>query len=125
MHNIWLIAKREYMERVRTRGFILATVLIPCLMAALIGGSAYFMSRTKTNSHIAIVTADRTLGQDIKQQLETGKNSQMTVDVMEPSAATRAGLDAQLHVHAAQLAGYLWITSPAQSGQRPLFAYHA
>ena len=125
MHNIWLIAKREYMERVRTRGFILATVLIPCLMAALIGGSAYFMSRTKTNSHIAVVTSDRTLGQDIKRQLETGKNSEMTVDVMQPSAATQAGLDAQLHTHAAQLAGYLWITPAAQPGDRPSFAYHA
>jgi ABC-2 type transport system permease protein len=124
MHNIWLIAKREYMERVRTRGFILATVLIPCLMAALIGGSAYFMSRTKTNSHIAVVTSDRTLGQDIKHQLETGKNSEMTVDVMEPSAATQAGLDAQLHMHSSQLAGYLWIT-PGQPGERPHFAYHA
>jgi ABC-2 type transport system permease protein len=125
MHNIWLIAKREYMERVRTKGFILATVLIPCLMAALIGGSAFFMSRTKTNSHIAVVTSDRMLGQDIKHQLETGKNSDMTVDLMEPSAATRAGLDSQLHTHAAQLAGYLWIAPPAQPGQRPLFAYHA
>jgi ABC-2 type transport system permease protein len=124
MHNIWLIAQREYMERVRTRGFILATVLIPCLMAALIGGSAYFMSRTKTNSHIAVVTSDRTLGQDIKHQLETGKNSEMTVDVMEPSAATQAGLDAQLHMHSSQLAGYLWIT-PGQPGERPHFAYHA
>jgi ABC-2 type transport system permease protein len=125
MHNVWLIAKREYTERVRTRGFILATVLIPCLMAALIGGSAYFMSRTKTNSHIAIVTSDRTLGQDIKHQLETGMNSEMTVDVMEPSAATQAGLDTQLHTHSSQLAGYLWITPAEQPGGRPHFAYHA
>lgn len=125
MHNVWLIAKREYMERVRTKGFILATVLIPVLMAALVGGSAFFMSRTKTNSHIAVVASDRTLGQDIKHQLETGKDSDMTVDLMEPSAATRAGLDAQLHTRSGQLAGYLWITPPAQSGQRPLFAYHA
>jgi ABC-2 type transport system permease protein len=125
MHNIWLIAKREYLERVRTRGFMLATVLIPCLMAALIGGSAYFAARTKTSSHIAVVTSDRTLGKDIKQQLETGKNSEMTVDLMQPSAATQAGLDAQLHTHAAQLAGYLWITPAAQPGERPHFAYHA
>lgn len=125
MHNIWLIAKREYTERVRTKGFILATVLIPVLMAALVGGSAYFGAHAKTNSHIAVVTSDRTLGQDIKHQLETGKNSEMTVDVMEPSNATRAGLDAQLHTHRAQLAGYLWITPPTQPGERPHFAYHA
>ena len=125
MHNVWLIAKREYMERVRTKGFILATVLIPCFMAALVGGSAFFMKSTKTTSHIAIVTSDRRLGQDIKQQLETGRDSQMTVDLMEPSEATRASLDAQLHTHRAQLAGYLWITPPSQPGERPRFAYHA
>ncbi len=125
MHNIWLIAKREYMERVRTKGFILATVLIPCFMAALVGGSAFFMARTKTTSHIAIVTSDRTLGQDIQHQLETGKNSDMTVDLLAPSGATRAGLDTQLHTHSSQLAGYLWITPSAQPGQRPHFEYHA
>ncbi|HZQ42597.1 MAG TPA: ABC transporter permease [Acidobacteriaceae bacterium] len=125
MHNIWLIAKREYMERVRTKGFILATVLIPCFMAALVGGSAFFMTRTKTSSHIAVVTSDRTLGQDIKHQLETGKNSEMTVDVMQPSGATRSGLDTQLHTHSSQLAGYLWITPSPQPGQRPHFEYHA
>ncbi|HEY4010071.1 MAG TPA: ABC transporter permease [Acidobacteriaceae bacterium] len=125
LQNIWLIARREYMERVRTKGFILATVLIPCFMAALVGGSTFFASRTKTNSHIAVVTSDRTLGQDLKHQLETGRESDMTVDLMEPSAATRSGLEAQLHTQSAQLAGYLWITAPAQPGERPHFAYHA
>ncbi len=125
LQNIWLIARREYMERVRTKGFILATVLIPCFMALIVGGSAFFMTRTKTNSHIAVVTSDRNLGQDLKQQLETGKESDMTVDLMEPSAATRAGLDAQLHTKASQLAGYLWITPAAQPGERPRFEYHA
>ena len=32
MHNILLIARREYMERVRTKGFKIATILIPTLM---------------------------------------------------------------------------------------------
>lgn len=125
MHNVWLIAKREYMERVRTKGFILATVLIPLFMAALVGGSAFMMQRTKTSSHIAIVTADKKLGQDITHQLETGKDSQMTVDLLDPSKATRAGLDAELHLHSSELAGYLWIDPPATPGARPHFEYHA
>jgi ABC-2 type transport system permease protein len=125
MHNVWLIAKREYMERVRTKGFILATVLIPLFMAALVGGSAFFMTRTKASSHIAIVTSDRTLGEDLRHQLETGKKSEMTVDLVSPSAATRAGLDAQLHLRSSQLAGYLWIDPPAVPGERPHFEYHA
>jgi ABC-2 type transport system permease protein len=125
MHNVWLIARREYMERVRTKGFLLATVLIPLFMAALVGGSAFFMSRSKTSSHIAVVTSDSTLGRDLKHQLETGKDSEMTVDLLPPSEATRLALEAQLHTHAAQLAGYLWITPAAASGERPHFAYHA
>ena len=39
MHNIWLIAKREYTERVRTRGFMIATILIPLLMTVGIAGT--------------------------------------------------------------------------------------
>lgn len=47
MHNTWLIAKREYLERVRTKGFIIATVLIPLLMGALVFGSAYMGSKVQ------------------------------------------------------------------------------
>jgi ABC-2 type transport system permease protein len=113
------------MERVRTKGFILATILIPLFMAALVGGSAFMMQRTKTSSHIAVVTSDRMLGEDIQHQLETGKNSQMTVDLLAPSATTRGALNAQLHARATRLAGYLWIDAPATPGVRPHFEYHA
>ncbi|HVG27357.1 MAG TPA: ABC transporter permease, partial [Acidobacteriaceae bacterium] len=125
MHNVWLIAKREYIERVRSKSFILATILIPVLMAALVGGSAFLMSRTKTTSHIAVITGDSTLAHDLKQQLETGKGSEMTVDLLPPSAATRSTLDSQLHARSGRLAGYLWVNPPKNSGDRPTFEYHA
>ena len=32
LHNTWLIAKREYVERIRAKSFIVMTVLIPTLM---------------------------------------------------------------------------------------------
>jgi ABC-2 type transport system permease protein len=35
MHNVWLIARREYIERIRTRGFLITTVLIPLIMGGL------------------------------------------------------------------------------------------
>ena len=123
MHNIWLIAKREYTERVRTKGFIIATVLIPVLMGLLVFGSAYLGSKSKTASHIAIVTSNAAFGADLKTQLETGKNSNMTVDVDTPSDATRAALNADLHDKSSSLAGYLWVTPPAQTGARAHFAY--
>jgi len=33
MRNVWIIAHREYMERIRTRGFLITTVMIPLIMA--------------------------------------------------------------------------------------------
>jgi ABC-2 type transport system permease protein len=123
MHNVWLIAKREYLERVRTKGFMIATVLIPLLMGALVFGSAYMGSKSKTSSHIAVVTSDSVLGSDIKHQLEGGKENDMQVDVSTPSEDTRAALDVQLHAKGSSLAGYLWVT-PAV-GDRPTFTYTA
>ena len=38
MRNIWLIAKREYLERIRTKAFLFSTILIPLLM----GGGIIF-----------------------------------------------------------------------------------
>ena len=125
MHNVWLIAKREYLERVRTKGFMIATVLIPLLMGALVFGSAYMGSKSKTSSHIAVVTGDAVLGSDIKHQLEGGKENDMQVDVSTPSDDTRAALDVQLHAKGSSLAGYLWVTPPATAGDRPTFTYTA
>ena len=40
MHNVWLIAKREYTERIKTKGFLIATILIPVLMGGGLFGVA-------------------------------------------------------------------------------------
>ena len=125
MHNVWLIAKREYRERVRTKGFILATVLIPLLLGGLVFGAGYFASNTKSSSHIAVVASDGRFGQDLKQQLEGGKESRMVVDVETPSASTRRRLEEQLHNRSSNLAGYLWVTPSTTVGQRPVFSYTA
>ncbi|HEY4356340.1 MAG TPA: ABC transporter permease [Acidobacteriaceae bacterium] len=125
MHNTWLIAKREYLERVRTKGFLLATVLIPCAMGALLFGTSYFMMQTKTTSHIAVVTTDNRLGEALQQRLKNGKHTDMQVDLYQPSDETRATLNSQLHTSKSKIAGYLWIKPPATSGERPVFEYHA
>ncbi len=125
MHNVWLIIKREYLERVRTKSFLLTTILIPLLMGGLVFGAGYFAANTKSSSHIAVVTTDARFAADLKQQLESGKESHMQVDVHAPSPAMRSSLDAALHNHDSSLAGYLWVTPAASVGQRPVFAYTA
>ena len=50
MHNVWLIARREYFERIRTKSFLIMTILIPVLMIGGIVGSILIGSRTKSAS---------------------------------------------------------------------------
>ena len=125
MHNVWLIARREYMERIRTRSFIVATVLIPLLMGGLIFGSSYIGSKSKLSAHIAVVSSDAAFANDLKQQLETGEGSKMQVDLLAPGGETRTLLDQRLHSKTSTLAGYLWVTRAVASDSRPAFSYHA
>ncbi len=122
MHNIWLIAKREYTERVRTRAFMIATILIPLLMSAGIAGMILIAKHSKSNSHIAVVSNDLKFATDIQDELEHGKDSEMLVDVISPpSANTRANLDAA--VKSKDLDGYLWINPPKTPAGRPVLQY--
>src|SRR5947209_7430341 len=122
MHNVWLIAKREYLERVRTKAFLISTLLIPLLMGGGIVGSIVAGSKTKSTSHITIVSPDQQLATDLQKELEKGKDSRMTVDVISPgNSATRATLDSMLADK--QIDGYLWITPGANPDDRPSFSY--
>ncbi|QNI36351.1 ABC transporter permease [Edaphobacter albus] len=122
MHNIFLIAKREYLERVRTKAFLISTLMIPLLMGGGIVGSILAGSKSKSTSHITIVSADQLLATDLQKELENGKDSEMTVDVISPgNSSTRATLDSMLVDK--QLDGYLWITPASSPNERPSFAY--
>ena len=118
MHNIWLIAKREYTERIRTKGFIIATVLIPALMGGGIFATAALATHSKTASHIAIVTSQSQPAADLKHELESGKDTTMTVDIVPPSSGITATLDKQIDNK--QLDGYL-VIHPASAPQQDTF----
>jgi ABC-2 type transport system permease protein len=122
MHNVWLIAKREYLERVRTKAFLLTTILIPLLMGGGIVGSIMTSAKSKSTSHIAVVSPDQQLATDLQSELTNGRDSRMTVDVISPPGRdTRATLDNELAEKA--LDGYLWITPGKTANDRPQFAY--
>jgi ABC-2 type transport system permease protein len=124
LHNTWLIAKREYLERVRTKAFLIATVLIPILMGGFVFASGYLGTKTKSIAHVAVVSADPQFTADLKSLLETGKRSHMTVDTYTPSPATRTALDEDLK-NKNGITGYLWVTPSPAAGKRPAFAYVA
>jgi ABC-2 type transport system permease protein len=130
MHNTWLIARREYLERIRTRGFLITTVMIPLVMAGFIFGSAIVGSKSHPNAHIAVVSSDVQLALDLQSQLQReqpqttdigeptpSKRNHILVDPMSPrpgqEEATRAIVTQELDN--GDLSGYLWITPAANS----------
>ncbi len=122
MHNVWLIAKREYLERVRTKAFLISTILIPLLMGGGIAFSVISGGKVKSTSHITIVSPDQQLATDLQTELQTGKDSRMAVDVISPgNGGTRKTLDEMLAEK--QLDGYLWITPGNKTTDRPVFSY--
>ena len=122
MHNVWLIAKREYLERIRTKAFLFFTIIFPLLMGGGIVVEAVTSAHARSTSHIAVVSHDQQLATDLQAELENGKDSKMTVDVISPPGTdTRGILDGELANKS--LDGYLWITPATQSNARPSFAY--
>jgi ABC-2 type transport system permease protein len=121
MHNAWLIAKREYLERVRTKAFLVATILIPVLMGGFVFGSAILARKTRSTSHLIIVSKDTQLVMDLQEQLKKGEGSEMSIDTMAPGDSVRDTLDQELVDHG--IDGYLWITPAATANGRPTFDY--
>jgi len=59
MRNLWLIVKREYLQRVRTKGFIISTLLMPALFAALFV-VPIFLARMQTGEPKKVAVVDET-----------------------------------------------------------------
>ncbi len=129
MHNVWLIARREYVERIRTRGFLITTVMIPLIMGGLLFGSVFVNSKSVSEAHIAIVSSDSQLALDLQSELQqqqavrmtqpnSSKVTRLTVDAMSIGPDTRAILDQELKSD--DLDGYLWITAaPTLANSEP------
>jgi ABC-2 type transport system permease protein len=68
MHNLLLIARREYLERIRSKAFIITTILIPALMGgSLLVPQLLLMSHGE--KHLVIVASERHTAEIIGQQL--------------------------------------------------------
>jgi ABC-2 type transport system permease protein len=125
MHKVWLIARREYLERIRTKAFIVSTILIPMLMGGFLFGSHYMDKKNRSSiSRVTIVASDTQLALDLQKELEASKENKIIVDLISPPGPdTRKILDDELDDKS--IDGYLWITPPTAPGGTPAVAYSA
>ena len=108
MRDIFLIAKREYLEQVRGKAFKVTTILIPLVFAGLIGVMTLAGKNSGVGKHLAIAATDPGLANRVRDQLVADKDAKVTVDVIAPaSGADREDLLAK--VDQKQLDGFLWV----------------
>jgi ABC-2 type transport system permease protein len=90
MHPMFVVAKRELLERIRTKWFVVVTLIGPALMVALVVIPAMIARHSAAGAKVAIADDANVLEPQLKQALETPKLG------WKPSIAPPGTTDAQL-----------------------------
>src|SRR6201987_2592801 len=108
MHEVLLIARREYLERVRSRAFLVMTILFPLFIGLMIGGSFLAGKLSSGDKNIAIASNDPVLASEVAAEMEPAPRSTKPPEVIAPATdAERAALNQR--VEDKTLDGYLWL----------------
>jgi ABC-2 type transport system permease protein len=115
LRNTLLIAKREYLERVKSRVFRITTILVPLGMAGLGLLGAMTGKKMEGVQNLAIVGDNPRLAQEVKAALEDGELKPKRVEVYAPATdADRA--EVKREVAAREIGGYLTlVTVPGEA----------
>lgn len=133
------IAKREYLTRVKSKGFWVATLLLPISLAALTVLPSLIAARTKASHRLAVVDEVGGLGEKIVAGLAAEesegtptppesdggtRSASVTAELVAPApdrAAQRAELDRR--VLAGEIDAWLWLSAEGLAGNE--VEYHA
>ena len=132
MRNLWLIIKREYLDRVRKRSFLVLTLLLPGIMTAVMLLPAKLITMGDKVQHLVVVTSTPQFGEMVRQRFlspisdtdddenaNSGTNAakqkpdqKYVIDVdAKPTEAERAVLRNKINSQA--IDGYLWLSEDA------------
>ena len=71
MRQVWIVMRREYLERVKTKGFILSTIALPVLMIGLIGLGAFLgVQSERSQRELALIDYTGLIGEEVASQIE-------------------------------------------------------
>jgi ABC-2 type transport system permease protein len=127
MHNILVIVKREYLERVRQKSFLITTLLIPAAFALMLFAPTKISSMRNKPKHIAVVTSSAQLGNFVQKALTTplpkDEDDQQTRKTPTPDASYTVDLstdtsdasreELRAKVQSGALDGFLWMPDSA------------
>lgn len=111
-----LIAKREYLERIRSKVFRITTLLVPIGMGGLAWLGGMSSHKLEGVQSLAILSHDSHLAAQVKAALEEGQFPPSTIQVFAPAVpADRQKADQEVASH--QIAGYLTLEEIAGQTQ--------
>lgn len=120
MDKLKAIIRREYLERVRTKWFIIATLLGPIMFLALTVLPILFVSRTKPSAestNITIIDATGVaLGQRVVTEMKNSGSVRPTISIVPQGDVAAAESLATAAILSSQRQGYLVLDSATLSG---------
>jgi ABC-2 type transport system permease protein len=135
MHNAWLVIQREYLERIRSKAFIIMTLLMPVFMASTILIPALLSNmKSGVTRHIVLVANNPEIAAAIKQQLTAppansdtpGKSAKAEVPRFaveintDTSDAERDKL--RRDVSDGRIDGFLWLSDSDLASRKVVFS---
>jgi ABC-2 type transport system permease protein len=123
MHNILTLIQREYLERVRTRSFLIFTLLMPAFMAGTVLVPAKIAEMTSGGERrLVIATNDPQLAAAVGKELRSPKKNDVSPEAagFKPTVYT-VSIDTDIseaererlrqQVNNGQITGFLWLTN--------------
>jgi len=117
MRNTWIIIQREYLERIRTRAFLISTLLVPAVMFVAVALPAKLMMMKSAKAQtVVLVTSNAEFGAAFQRQLTRAAKDELagkydvTVDT-SPSPAERDVLRQRVATKA--IDGFIWAPDEA------------
>ena len=110
MRNVLLIIRREFLERVRTKAFVVGTVLFPVFMLALVFLPALVKTGGGERTLVLVDQSPAGIGQRVAEALQAPRTDESAIRytvqrVQEPAEPLRAGLNAR--VEKEEIDGYV------------------
>jgi ABC-2 type transport system permease protein len=131
LENIVIVAKREYLQRIRSKGFWIATLILPLFVVAATVVPSLLMSRSRTQQRVTVVDATGRVAPKLLEQRPEDDTREIRERVAKfeflvetPSGdrqAQRADLDRR--VLEKEIDAWIWIDEGVLTG-KPV-EYHA
>lgn len=133
MHNIFLFARREYLETVRKKSFLVMTILLPAMMFGFtVLPSMLMMRKNGEPQKLVIATSNAQFGEDIRARVlgpseaapsEAGQKAKNIIVDVDANVSPEEEQKLSQEVSSKQIDGYLWAPAAAVSARK--FDYRA